>query len=123
MASDLSCASPATCRPTARHPRRLLYTGGALSRGRLRALPDSTTDDPIEVAPELIDEPVANASEDLDTEDAVITGIVVELEATFDEEEVIIDRVGGGVNCDLGDTLMAEKGIWEDCGNRAYSLC
>ena len=94
-----------------------------MSRGRLRALPDSTTDDPLEVAPELNDEPVANASEDLDTGDAVITGIVVELEATFDEEEVLIGRVGGEVNCDLGDTLMAEKGMWEDCGNRAFTFC
>ena len=73
MASDLSCASPATCRPTARHPRRLLYTGGALSRGRLRALPDSTTDDPIDVEPELTDETVAIASVDLSLGDVLLT--------------------------------------------------
>ena len=39
----------------AQHPRRLLYTGGALSLGRVRARPASTTADPIDVDPELAD--------------------------------------------------------------------
>ena len=68
---------------------------------------DSTTADPIDAEPELIDEAVVIASVDLNPGDVLLTRVVGELDAIVDEG-CLKGGVGREGNCDLGDTLTAE---------------
>ena len=87
-----------------------------MSRGRLRAPPTNTIEELIDVDPEVADDEVTVASEELIAGNVPLTRVVCDLDALVVDEVPEDGVIGGDGIPDLANTLVDEKGIHEDDG-------